>query len=92
MALPTTPFNPGAPSRQVDPPGFAAAVTPSDDVDLTTLTRGLFVGVGGDVAVIMSGNLIATTFKNVGDGQILPIIVRRVMATNTTATNIVALW
>lgn len=92
MALPTVPYNPGAPSRQVDPAGFAAAVTPNDDTDVAPLARGVFVGVGGDLTVVMEGSLVTTTFKNVGDGQLLPIRVRRVMATGTTATNILTLW
>lgn len=43
-------------SRQVDPPPQTAAVTPSDTADLAWTTRGLFVGVGGNVRIWMVGD------------------------------------
>lgn len=73
----------------------AAAVTPSDSADLAYVTRGLFIGVGGNLAVIMADDAEASTvvvFKGLAAGQILPIAVRRVRNTSTTATDIVALW
>jgi len=68
----------------------AAVCTPSDATQFTQDTS-LFVGVGGDVAVIMWGDTVAVTLKNVADGTFLPINVRKVMTTNTTATNIILL-
>lgn len=69
----------------------ALAVTTSDSVDLSKgKTRGLYVGVGGDVVAVIDGNAI--TFKNVATGAILPVQCTRVNATSTTATNIVALY
>lgn len=72
-----------------------SAVTPSDTVDITTrggaYPRGLYVGVGGDVVVVTQGNT-AVTFKAVPTGTTLPVRVRRVNATSTTATDIVALY
>lgn len=69
----------------------AAAVTPSDSVDLTYTSRALYVGAAGDVKVTMneSGTV---TFVDVVAGTLLPIRVDRVFATGTTATDIVALW
>lgn len=62
------------------------AVTPSDTVEQNL--SALYIGGGGDVAVKgLSGT--AVTFKNVAAGTILPIVVNRVMSTNTTATSIV---
>ena len=64
------------------------AVTPSDTNDLLVLTRGLYVGVSGDVKVTcMAGNV--TTLVGLAAGVFHPIRVRRVWATGTTATNIV---
>jgi hypothetical protein len=63
----------------------ALAVTPSDTAENNC--HGLYIGVGGDVAVKGVGGT-AVTFKNVPAGTILPILVTKVMATNTTATNI----
>lgn len=65
----------------------AEAVTPSDTEDIKTGI--LYVGVGGNVSIIPYEGKDAVLFKNVLDGSFLPIKVRRVMATNTTATDIV---
>lgn len=74
-------------------PAFsAAAVTPNDSVDLAMTARGLFAGGGGDIVAILKGDAAAVTFKNVSSGAILPVAVRRVLATGTTATSILALW
>lgn len=72
-----------------DPAYGGVAVTPSDSTSLSGV-RALYVGVAGDVAVTMKGSSTAVTFKAVPVG-ILPIQVSKVMATNTTATDIVAL-
>ena len=69
-----------------------AAVTPSDTVDLASPARAFFIGVTGDVVLVPIDGTTAITFKNVASGQIIPIQARRVNSTNTTATNIVALF
>ena len=68
----------------------ALAVTPSDSTVLPT-TRGLWVGVAGNVAVVMSDDQNSITFVGVPAGSILPIQVTKVLATGTTATDIIAL-
>lgn len=70
----------------------AFAVTPSNDTDLATKPAALFIGVGGDVVVDMADTGSTITFKNVPSGTFMPILVNRVRATNTTATNIVAVY
>jgi len=67
------------------------AVTPHDSTNLADPTdvRGLYIGVTGDVACQMDSGTIL--FKAVPVG-ILPIRTSRVNSTNTTATNIVALY
>lgn len=67
----------------------AAAVTPNDSTDLTFRTRALYVGVTGNIVVSIGGSNV--TFSNVPVGYHL-LVVDRVLATGTTATNIVALW
>lgn len=69
----------------------AATVTPSDSTALANTTSGLYIGGAGDVAVTMSSGSVVT-FKAVPVGTVLKISVNKVMATNTTATNIVALY
>jgi hypothetical protein len=69
----------------------AAAVTPSDTVDLSEFAaRGLYIGVAGDVKVDILESGTGITFKSVPVG-FLAVSVRRVYSTGTTATNIVAL-
>ncbi|WP_419900644.1 spike base protein, RCAP_Rcc01079 family [Roseomonas sp. USHLN139] len=67
------------------------SVTPSDTVDLPTRPRGLWIGGGGTV-VVQGASGVAVPFYNVVSGTLLPLRARRVLATGTTATNIVAGW
>lgn len=69
----------------------AFAITPDDNVDLAINTRAIYVGVGGDLVVILGDDSTAVTFKSVPSGMILPIRVRRVVATNTAASSLVGL-
>jgi hypothetical protein len=70
--------------------GEAVAITPSDSVNLDKTTRGVYVGVSGDVVAIIGGEAI--TFTAMAAGIIHPIAVTRVNATSTTATNLVAIY
>lgn len=79
-----------APGVQAAAATSAQAVTTSDTVDLTNVSRALFVGGAGNVVVIMFDGT-TVTFTGVTAGTILPIRVSRVKATGTTATNMVAL-
>ena len=70
----------------------AAAVTPSNDADLTNgECRALYVGTGGALSLDV-GNSTAVIFAGVPSGTILPIRVKRVRATGTDAEDIVALY
>lgn len=72
------------------PAEHAEAVTPSDGTDLTIVSRGLYVGGSGNVAVVMASGA-AVTFTGVIAGSLLPIRVSRVKSTGTTATTILSL-
>jgi len=68
----------------------AASVTLSDSATIFH-TRGLYIGVGGNVKCTMvNGNVV--TFANVLGGTILPVQVEVVWSTGTTASSIVALY
>lgn len=69
----------------------AVAITPDDSTDLGHTSRSLYVGTSGDIAVHMVGETSAVIFKAVASG-VLPIRVDRVLATGTTAGDLVALW
>lgn len=77
-----------------DPAYSAAMVVPSDSLDFARLPRALYVGVEGDVRVlgIEDDDAEVLVFKNVPAGTVLPFRARRVFQTNTTATDIVALF
>lgn len=76
-----------------DPAQHAAAVVPADGADLTQTTRGLYIGVSGNVRLTLAGDADGTfvTFLAVPVG-VLPVCAKRVWATGTGATNILALW
>lgn len=68
-----------------------AAVTTSDTVSLTKVSRALYVcGTGNLSVLMMDGTTVA--IPTVPAYTMLPLRVERVNATGTTATNIVALW
>ena len=73
-----------------DPVPHAAAVTPSDSVDLSEVTTAIYIGVAGDMQVTMLNGEVVL-FSNFAVGW-QPIRVRRVWNTNTTAAKIVAVW
>lgn len=82
-----------------DPAKHAAVVTPSDAADgfLAYVSRALQIGSDGDMTVDMQGSpeLAGTTvlFSGCKAGTVLPIRVKRVKSTGTTASmKIVALW
>lgn len=71
------------------PMSCAVAVTPSDSTDLPIRGRGLYVGMTGDVAVVFNNDAVVV-FKNIAAGYTHPICnIKRINATNTTATQIV---
>jgi hypothetical protein len=70
----------------------AAAITPSDSTDLPVIPRGVWVGSGGDLTVILAEDANAVTFAGVASGTLLPIRPRRVLQTGTTAGQLVGVW
>lgn len=78
----------GAPARRV------VTITPSDTADLADTPKGIYVGGGGDLALVATGapvNAAAVVFRNLPSGALLPVRARRIAATGTTATDLVAL-
>ncbi len=73
-------------------PGYGVyAVTPSDSDPQPGRVRALYVGGAGDLVVTTRGNDTPTTFKSVPAGFLLSSLqIVKVMATDTTATDIVA--
>lgn len=81
----------------------AAAVTKSDSTAITQQVRStesggsavypdaLLIGGAGNVVLVTPDDHVTAAITVIA-GQILPITVKRVNSTNTTATNIEALW
>lgn len=64
----------------------AVAVTPSDTAD--NIFSSIYVGVTGDIVLIPQGQTTSVLFKAVPVG-ILPVACSRVLASATTATQMV---
>jgi hypothetical protein len=78
-------------ANKLTPPGYGVVeVTPHDTNNLTSPSRGLYIGTAGDVKIMAVNGSIAT-FIGAASGSVLPIQAKRVYATGTTATNIVAI-
>lgn len=84
---------------------IAVAVTPSDTVDIAVpdapvssrVSGGgaiIRIGAAGSCAVQPYGNALADTVVFVGcyAGEILPVRVKKVLSTGTSATDILAIW
>ena len=78
----------------------ASVVVPSDTLDIPSLSTSpeqrnngcvLYVGGTGDIRVLTAGGN-DVKFASIATGTFMPVQVLRVFNTNTTATNIVALW
>jgi hypothetical protein len=68
------------------------AITPSDTIDLASgLTAAVLVGTTGNVAAVMENNRVVI-FTGLPAGAWMPIKARRINATGTTATALVALY
>lgn len=81
----------GRAASSIGPATRLRMVTPDDGVDLPDgPSRGLFVGGAGAVVVTGLDGAPATIVS--GEAQYHPIRVRRVHATGTAATDIVALY
>ena len=67
----------------------AVSITADDNADLNIIGAVIFVGTGGNLSVVtVSGDTVI--YKNLPDAYILPVQVRRVNSTNTTATDLIA--
>lgn len=82
--------------RRTDPVQKSIAVTPNDSTDLsdsgaTVKCRAISVTVAGVIA-FKDANDVTRLTSSLAAGTLHPISTKRVMATGTTATGIVAYW
>jgi hypothetical protein len=76
-------------SQPVESYERAVAVTPSDVAELDC--EAFYVGTAGNVAVVAKRGGGAVTLVGCLAGRVYPIACSKIMATNTTGSNIVAL-
>lgn len=88
--MPTDLFDLNQPGL-TSPLEYGFAVTPHDTDELAQVTRELYVGTGGNLALeLKHGDTV--TLNNVADGSRLPYRAAKVLATGTTASQIVGLY
>ncbi len=86
-------YHPPLPSIPPAPAAHLFAITPSDATIFPTATRGIWVGGAGNIAIVaLSDTGSPVTLTAVPAGTLLQIAAQQVMATGTTATDIVGMW
>lgn len=92
MSNATDPFY-NYPNWMGTPARNGAAVTPSDSADLDAYAKAVYVGASGDVTVTLT-NMADGTFIKFSNHPVgyMPVQVKRVWSTGTTATLILALY
>jgi hypothetical protein len=79
-------------SANTAPAMEAVAITPSNSDDLPNgVARALYIG-GGGIVVLDTYTQTSLTFAGLQSGTILPVNVKRVRSTGTTATSLIALY
>lgn len=72
-----------------------AVITPSDSTDLATYPKAVYVGTTGNVTMIGArapSGASGVAWKNVPSSSLLPARPRRILATGTTATDILGCY
>lgn len=69
----------------------ADSITPSDATNLPKVYKAVYIGGSGNISAILEYDTTAVTFNNVQAGSVLPIRVKKINATGTTATGLVGL-
>lgn len=73
------------------PAGNAFSITPSDSVNCDFATRAVYVGGTGDLTVVTINDEVVT-FIGIPGGTLLPLRIKRVNSTSTTASALVGLY
>ena len=87
----TDPFKSHA-TALTSPARNSFSIIPDDASDLVTTCRALFIGGAGNISVSLADDSSSLVFKNIPAGTVVPIAVKRVEATLTTATDILGLY
>ena len=75
----------------VSPSSNCYAITPSDTAALPLVTKGIYVGTGGDIVLRSYRGEADVIFKNVPSGGIIDVRASQIKATGTTAQDLVGM-
>ena len=84
-------FNMYGKGQLSDPASHAFAITKSDTVNFDFSTRSIYIGGDGNITVVTVNDEVVA-FVGLIAGTVLPIRIKRVNSTGTTATNLVGLY
>ena len=84
--------NKNSASGREAPATQAYAPTLSDTDEIATIGRGLYVGGGGTVKCVLSGDVAPVIFVGVPAGVVLPIALKQIYVTGTSANNLLVLY
>ena len=73
------------------PASFGFAITPSDTVDLPYAVKAIYIGTTGNVVAIFQDSESQVTLKSLQGGSLYPFQLKRILATGTSATDIIGL-
>lgn len=79
-------------SGLTSPTRNAFSITPHATDELPFVPREIYVGTGGDVEFVAVDSEDAVILKNVPVGARLPYRAKRIISTNTTATDLVGVY
>lgn len=79
-----------SPLKLIGPARSGMQVTPDDDNDIPIMPRMLYIGTGGNITLRMADDSANIVIRNLPDGSRLDIRPSRILATGTTASDIVA--
>lgn len=88
--MPFDPFENSSDSL-IAPAKTAFEIAPDDNADLPGATKAVYVGTGGNITARPVDADADVTFRNVVAGTVLPVRMRAVRATGTTAADLVGL-
>jgi hypothetical protein len=65
-------------------------ITPSDTNELPFVTRAIYIGSAGNLTARLAGDTASVAFNGLAPGTVLPLRVRQIFATGTTAGMLLA--
>ena len=75
----------------IAPARLAFPIVPDDNLTQNPVPKALYVGTGGDIAVCAVGSQTDVLLRNVPSGTLIPIRIKAVRATGTSAADLVGL-